>query len=87
MTEILLGFAGALLLIALLAVGGLVGWHLHKAFVAHTSPVAEPPGEKERRRLIEEHQAWKTMQNYSVERAYGMTADDDEQFLRNGGDG
>lgn len=87
MTEILLGFVGALALITLLSGGGLAGWHLHKTFVKHTSPVAEPPGEKERRRLIEEQQAWNIMQNYSAERAYGMTQDDDAALKQAGGDG
>lgn len=77
MTEILLGFAGALAVIALLFTGGVIGWHLHRAFVKHTSPVAEPPGEKERKRLIEEQQAWRTMQNYNADRAYGLTQEDD----------
>lgn len=87
MTNILLGFVGALLVVALLTGGALAGWHLHKAFVKHTSPVVEPPEEKERRRLIEEHQAWHTVQNYSAERAYGMTKDDDETLRQLGGDG
>ena len=87
MTNILLGFVGALAVIALLATGGVIGWHLHKAFVKHTSPVAAPPEEKERRRLIEEQQAWNTMQNYSMERAYGLVKDDGEALRQLGGDG
>ena len=87
MTNILLGFVGAMFVIALLAGGGLAGWHLHKAFVKHTSPVVAPPGEKERRRLIEEQQAWNTVQSYSTERAYGLVRDDDETLRQMGGDG
>ena len=86
MTEILLGFAGALAVIALLATGGVIGWFLHRAFVKHTSPVAEPPHEKERRRLIEEQEAFKILQNYSADRAYGMTRGDDEALRQLGGE-
>jgi hypothetical protein len=87
MTEILLGFAGALAVIALLATGGVIGWHLHRAFVKHTSPVAEPLGEKERKHLIEEQEAWRTVQSYSTERAYGMVRDDGDALRQLGGDG
>lgn len=86
MTELLMGFVGALALIALLCAGGLMGWFAHKTFVKHTTPTAEPPGEKERRKLIEEQQAWNIVQNYSVERAYGMTQDDDAALKQAGGD-
>lgn len=73
MTEILLGFVGALALLILLFCGGLVGWFAHKTFTKHTTPTAEPLTEKERRKLIAEQQAWKQMQNYNLETAYGMT--------------
>jgi hypothetical protein len=73
MTEILLGFVGALALLILLFCGGLVGWFAHKTFIKHTTPTAEPLTEKERRKLIAEQQAWNQMQNYNLETAYGMT--------------
>jgi hypothetical protein len=86
MIQILLGFVGAMTVIALLFIGGVIGWFLHKAFVKHTSPVAEPPEEKERRRLIEEQDAFKTLQNYNAERAYGMVRDDGDALRQLGGD-
>ena len=73
MTEILLGFVGALALLILLFCGGLLGWFAHKTFIKHTTPTAEPLAEKERRKLIAEQQAWNQMQNYNLETAYGMT--------------
>lgn len=84
MIEILLGFVGALVLIGLLAAGGLLGWIAHKTFIEHTTPAAEPLTEKERKKMVEEQQAFRQMQSYSVEQAYGMNNDD--YIQRSGGD-
>ena len=67
--EFLYGFAGALAVFALLGLGFFVGWKAHKSSRVIT---AEELGEKERRRLIQEQEAFKLVQNYTVERAYGM---------------
>lgn len=84
MIEILLGFVGALVLIGLLAAGGALGWIAHKTFIEHTTPAAEPLTEKERKKMVEEQQAFRQMQSYSVEQAYGMNNDD--YIQRSGGD-
>ncbi len=87
MTNILLGFVGALFVVALLTGGGLAGWHLHKTFMKHTAPTPEPLSEKERKNLVEEQKAFRLMQNYSTERAYGMVRDDGDALRQLGGDG
>lgn len=69
MEYVLYGFAGALAVIALLGLGFFVGWKVHKSSRVIT---AEELGEKERRRLIAEQKAFRLLQNYTVERAYGM---------------
>ena len=74
-----LGFLGALTVVALIAIGGACGWYAHKTFVKHISPVAEKPGEKERQQLRAQQQAFHVLQNYSTERAYGMVTDPDFQ--------
>lgn len=84
MIEILLGFVGALVLIGLLAAGGLLGWFAHKTFMEHTTPAAEPLTEKERKKMVEEQQAFRQMQSYSAEQAYGMN---NEDYIQRGGDG
>jgi hypothetical protein len=70
------GFLGALLAMALVVAGAVCGWLVCKAVIKHTKPELENPGEKERQRLIEQQQAFRQMQNYSVEQAYGMTGGD-----------
>lgn len=74
-----LGFLGALTVVALIAIGGACGWYAHKTFVKHTTPIAEKPGEKERQRLKAEQQAFHILQNYSAERAYGMMGEPELQ--------
>ena len=84
MIEILLGFVGALVLLALLFAGAAAGWFAHKTFMKHTTPAAEPLSEKERKKLVDEQNAFRQMQNYSTEQAYGMNIDD---YTHRGGDG
>lgn len=67
--EFLYGFAGALAVIALLGLGFFVGWKVRKNSRVVT---AKELGEQERKRLIAEQEAFHLLQNYSVERAYGM---------------
>lgn len=79
-----IGFLGALTVVALFVGGGIFGWCAHKTFLKHTTPVAEKPGEKEREMLKAQQQAFRVLQNYSTERAYGMVTDPD--FIRGEGD-
>ena len=72
----LIGFFGGLAVVALIGAGFAGGWVARGAFARHTAPKAEQPGEAERRKLIEEQQAFNHIQNYSTERAYGMIQDD-----------
>jgi len=81
-----IGFLGGLAVVALLSVGGLCGWNAHKTFIKHTAPVAEKPGDEERRRLREEQQAFRELQNYSTERAYGLIVDDAQRLRGTGGE-
>lgn len=69
MAYVLYGFAGALAVIALLGLGFFVGWKVHKRSRVIT---AQELGDQERRRLIQEQEAFKLLQNYNIERAYGM---------------
>ena len=71
------GFKGALVFTAVLAVGAVSGWMICGAVTRRRKPDLPQPEERERRRLEEEQKAFRQMQNYSVERAYGMTEGDD----------
>ena len=68
------GFLGALLAMVLVAVGAVCGWLACKAVTR--PPKVEPPGERERQKLIEQQKAFRSLQNYSVEQAYGMGGED-----------
>ena len=64
------GFAGAVIALSLFGAGVFAGWQVH----AHTTrPAARRPGERERRRLREEQDAFRRLQNYTVEDAYGLS--------------
>lgn len=69
MEYVLYGFAGALAVIALLGLGFFAGWKAHKNSRVIT---AKELSERERRRLMAEQEAFNMVQNYTVERAYGM---------------
>lgn len=64
------GVLGAAAVAALLGLGFALGWHGRGAIPSSRRP--EAPGEAEERRLAEEQEAFRLMQNYSTERAYGM---------------
>lgn len=72
MEAVLYGFFGAILGISLLAIGGAAGWLAHTSVLKHTKPAAPPVEEQERRRLKEEQTAFKQLQAYSAEQAYGI---------------
>ena len=63
-----MGLAGGAAVAALLLSGTILGWQLarHQA-----RPRAEALSEGEDRRLREEQEAFRLLQNYTVERAYG----------------
>ena len=65
------GFLGALAALAVFGGGVFTGWRLRGAAVRGR---VEQPGESERRRLKEEQEAFRRVQNYTVEDAYGMNA-------------
>lgn len=69
MQTFLFGFLGALLCMGLIGTGAAIGWRAHRAF---SRPKAEKPEERERKRLIEEQEAFHQIQNYNVEQAYGL---------------
>lgn len=71
-----MGAVGMLAVLLLLLVGAVAGWVLRGTYIRLTRPVAPTPQEQERKRLIEEQQAFQQLQNYSVERAYGLVQDD-----------
>ena len=64
----LLGLAGGAAVAALLLSGIILGWQLARRQVRST---AEALSEGEDRRLREEQEAFRLLQNYTVERAYG----------------
>ena len=64
----LLGLAGGAAVVGLLLAGGFVGWQLARR---QARPTAEALPEGEDRRLREEQEAFRLLQNYTVERAYG----------------
>lgn len=72
MEAILYGFFGAILSISLVAIGGAAGWLIHASVLKHTKPTVPPVAEQERRRLKEEQAAFKQLQAYSAEQAYGI---------------
>ena len=73
MTEMLLGAAGALIVLALLGGGFCLGWKAGEWAKLRQGRIAEKEaGLEERRRLMEEQKAFRQMLNYNAETAYGM---------------
>lgn len=71
------GFAGALAFAAVLAMGAVSGWMVCGAVTRHSKPDLPQPEERERKRLEEEQKAFRHLQNYSTEQAYGMVGGED----------
>ena len=67
--SIIYGALGALFVIVLFAVGGLVGWLARAKFYRAK---AESPEEAELRRMQEEQDAFRQVQNYNADVAYGI---------------
>lgn len=77
MMTFFMGFAGALSAVGLLGLGTVLGWKAHAALTLRTRPRPKAAEERERRRLLEQQQAFQTLQNYSQERAYGMLTEEE----------
>ena len=74
MLNFIFGAIGALVVIALIAIGFVIGWHANNAFRRHSTRVAaEEASEEERRQLIADQRAFETMLNYNQDIAYGIT--------------
>ena len=68
--EILMGAAGAVLALGCFGAGAVLGWRI--AGKLRMPPAAMPLEEREARRLREGQEAFRSLQNYSAEQAYGM---------------
>lgn len=64
-----LGALGAVAVFGLFALGVLTGWKLHKRFARPTAP---PAPDTELRRLAAEQDAFRQMQHYNADIAYGI---------------
>lgn len=73
MMTFILGGAGALTALGLLALGFWLGGR------ANRGGNARPPSNGERERLSREQAAFRQLQNYSVERAYGLVDDGEDE--------
>ena len=73
--SIVYGALGALFVLALYAAGVLTGWKAHARFYKST---AQSPAEEELKRLRAEQEAFRQMQHYSAETAYGIGSTQDE---------
>ena len=74
----LYGILGTILVMALFSGGVVLGWKLNIRFYRTPKMKPEDPikQQKELERMKEEQEAWRVMQDYSVERAYGMVSDE-----------
>ncbi len=73
MTTFILGGAGAVTVLGLLALGFWLGSR------ASRGGAARLPGDRERAQLSREQAAFRQLQNYSVERAYGLLDDEGDE--------
>lgn len=73
MTEMLLGAAGALAVLALLTAGFCLGWKARGWAKLRQGKIAEKEATmEERRSIMEEQKAFREIMNYNTETAYGM---------------
>jgi hypothetical protein len=81
---VLYGALGCLACLLLVAIGVVVGWKIRgvydRGFQSRAPMTAEEEKAQEEltRKLKAEQQAFRVLQNYSTERAYGMTGGDTE---------
>ena len=66
-----IGAVGAVLVMGVFALGVFAGWKAHGRF-AHVEPV-KSASEQELKELAEQQEAFRQLQNYSAETAYGIT--------------
>ena len=84
----LYGALGAVLVLLLFAAGTYTGYKVHAKIAAHEAakqPKPEAPAEAERRRLIEDQKAFRTMMGYNADVAFGKSVVSD-QFLSEDGE-
>ena len=74
--EILMGAAGAVLALGCFGAGAVLGWRIAEKL--RMPPAAMPLEEREARRLREGQEAFRSLQNYSAEQAYGMLRKEEE---------
>lgn len=74
MEYILYGALGVVLTLALLGCGAYIGYTFAERKHETERPRAETPGELERQRLIEDHNAFQMQMGYSAEVAYGQVS-------------
>ena len=68
--EILMGAAGAVLALSCFGAGAALGWK--SAEKLRIPPAVKPLEDREAQRLREGQEAFRSLQNYSAEQAYGM---------------
>ena len=85
MTAFLLGAFGAVLVIAPLCIGAIIGWKAHDKYTASLQPSApemRQPTEAELAQFKADQEAFEAMLHYSSERAYGLINDDLQELAR-----
>lgn len=78
--EFLLGALGCIAVLILIAAGLVVGWSFKNWQVERTQlRTAKELDEEERKRLIQQQEAFRLVQNYTPEHAYGMYSSVDKE--------
>jgi len=78
--EFLLGAVGCLLVLLLVFAGLMLGWWAHSWARERTAvQTAKELDEEERKRLIQQQEAFRLVQNYTPEHAYGMYTSVDKE--------
>ena len=75
----LIGFLGAAAAAVLLAAGAAAGWKACRLYMQHTRNTVRPPSQERQRQLEQEQQAFRLLQNYSAERAYGLLREEERK--------
>lgn len=71
--EFIIGAIGALVILALLFGGVVIGWKLKAYEVQHTQRVtAETLTESQKKMIRDQQEAWQQIHDYNVETAYGL---------------
>lgn len=73
MNNVIYGAVGVIAVLLLFIGGAILGWRLHKAYLAHnTRVVREELTDEQRRKFQADQAAFEAMLNYSTETAYGL---------------